>query len=137
MATSVRWLLVAAAVVLVLFAAVTLYALEGHEVVVLRTTDQHGRPRETRVWIADDGDHAWIEAATPEREFYRDLLAHPDAELRRGDTTARVRTIPVPGAEGHARIRMLLRAKYGLADWWVGLLQDTSRSVAVRVVPAS
>lgn len=26
-----------------------------------------------------------------------------------------------------------MRAKYGLADLWVGLLQDTSRSVAVRL----
>jgi hypothetical protein len=137
MASSVRWLVVVAAVGLVLFGGLTLYALEGHEVVVLRTTDEHGRPRDTRVWIADDGDHAWIEAATPERAFYRDLLAHPEAELRRGDASSRVHAIAVPGAEAHARIRTLLRAKYGLADWWVGLLQDTSRSVAVRIAPAS
>jgi len=136
MAFSMRWLLVAV-VGLVLFGGVTLYALEGREVVVLRTTDEHGSPRETRVWIADEGDHAWIEAATPERAFYRDLLAHPEAELRRGDRSSRVQAAPVPGAEAHAHIRNLLRAKYGIADWWVGLLQDTTRSVAVRIAPAS
>ena len=115
----------------------TLYALEGHEVVVLRTSDERGGTRETRVWIADEGGHAWIEAATPERAFYRDLLARPEAELRRGDTSARVHAVPVPGPDAHARIRALLRAKYGVADWWVGLLQDTSRSVAVRIAPVS
>ena len=132
-----RRLLIAATLGLVVFGGVTLYALEGHEVVVLRTTDERGGARETRVWIADEGNHAWIEAATPERDFYRDLLAHPEAELRRSDASSRVRAIPVPGHEAHVRIRGLLRAKYGIADWWVGLLQDTSRSVAVRIAPAS
>lgn len=134
---AMRRLLVAAAAGLVLFGGVTLYALEGHEVVVLRTTDERGSARETRVWIADEGAHAWIEAATPERAFYRDLVARPEAELRRGDTASRVQAVPVPGAEAHAHVRALLRAKYGIADWWVGLLQDTSRSVAVRIAPAS
>ena len=122
---------------LLLFGAVTLYALEGHEVIVLRTAGDRGAPRETRVWIVDEGDHAWIEAATPERDFYRDLLAHPEAELVRGGAISRVRAEPVPGPEPHGHLRALLRAKYGLADWWVGLLQDTSRSVAVRIAPAS
>ena len=122
---------------LLLFGAVTLYALEGHEVAVLRTADGRGVPRETRVWIVDEGDHAWIEAATPEREFLQDVLARPDAELTRRGTTSRVRAEPVPGEAPHGHLRALLRAKYGIADWWVGLLQDTSRSVAVRIVPAS
>jgi hypothetical protein len=47
-----------------------------------------------------------------------------------------MRAEPVPGPEGHARIRDLLRAKYGLADVWINLLVDTSQSVAVRLVPA-
>jgi hypothetical protein len=126
--------LILAVAALVAFAGITLYALEGQEVVVLRTTDDRGATRDTRVWIALEGDHAWIEAATPEREFYRDLLARPDAELIRRGATARVRAEPVPGPEARAHLRALLRAKHGVADWWVGLLQDTSRSVAVRIV---
>jgi len=132
-----RTLLALAIAGLLLFGAVTLYALEGHEVIVLRTAGDRGAPRETRVWIVDEGDHAWIEAATPERDFYRDLLARPEAELIRAGTTSRVRAEPVPGPEAHGHLRALLRSKYGLADWWVGLLQDTSRSVAVRIAPAS
>jgi hypothetical protein len=122
---------------LCLFGGITLYALEGHEVVVLRTADGRGSARETRVWIVDEGDHAWIEAATPEREFLRDVVARPEAELIRGGSASRVRAEPVPGEEPHGHLRALLRAKYGVADWWVGLLQDTSRSVAVRIVPVT
>ncbi len=132
-----RRLLIPAVLGLIVLGGVTLYALEGQEVVVLRTTDEHGAPHETRVWIGDEGDHAWIEAATPERAFYRDLLRHPEAELDRGGRRSRVQAVPVPGLEAHARLRALLRAKYGAADCWVGLLQDTSRSVAVRIAPVS
>jgi hypothetical protein len=132
-----RALLASGILALAVFGGLTLYALEGHEVAVVRTAGETGTPRETRVWIVDEGDHAWIEAATPEREFLRDLVARPEAELIRAGTTSRVRAEPLPGAGPHEHLRALLRAKYGLADWWVGLLQDTSRSVAVRIVPAS
>jgi hypothetical protein len=37
-------------------------------------------------------------------------------------------------ASGHDFVRGLMREKYALRDRWVGLLFDTSRSVAVRLV---
>ncbi|HEY8518364.1 MAG TPA: nitroreductase/quinone reductase family protein [Candidatus Binatia bacterium] len=125
----VLFLLVAA------FAAVTLVALEGNEVAVMRTTADDGSARETRVWVAEHDGALWVEAATPERAFYRDLLARPEIEIVRGDAVLPVLARPQPGAEGHALIRSLLAAKYGWADWWVGLLQDTSGSIAVRLDP--
>jgi hypothetical protein len=118
------------------FAAITLTALEGNEVVVLRTRDPAGAPRETRVWVADQDGALWVEAATPERAFYRDLMAQAEVEVVRGGIPVRALAQPEPGAAGHERIRSLLRAKYGWADHWVGLLQDTSRSIAVRLTPA-
>jgi hypothetical protein len=54
----------------------------------------------------------------------------------RGDLVLDTIAAPEPGDAGHRRIRGLLAAKYGWADAWVGLLQDTSRSVAVRLTPA-
>lgn len=39
----------------------------------------------------------------------------------------------VPNPDGHARIRRLLAGRYGWADRWIGLLADTSRSIAVRL----
>jgi hypothetical protein len=115
------------------FAAVTWLALEGREVVVLRTFAAGAAPRETRVWVAEADGALWIEAATPERPWYRELVAHPQVELVRGGRTLALRAEPQPGPEGHAKIRELLRARYGWADAFVGLLQDTSGSVAVRL----
>lgn len=117
------------------FLVPTLLALEGQEVVQIRTTAPDGSPRVTRAWVADDDGAAWLEAATPDRPWYQDLLREPRFELVRGGVAQPALAAPQPGPEGHARIRRLLRAKYGWADAWVGLLQDTSQSVAVRVTP--
>jgi hypothetical protein len=116
------------------FVALTLWALESREVVVLRTFDAAGAARETRVWIAEDEAGAsWIEAPYPERPWLLDVAARPEVELVRGGTTTRWRAVPVPGAASHARIRRLLREKYGARDVWVGVLADTSRSLGVRL----
>jgi hypothetical protein len=119
------------------FGAITLYALESNEVAVLRTRDAGGTLRETRVWLAEDDGALWVEAATPERPFYQDILARPEIEVVRGDESFPVTAVAEPGRAGHERIRALLAARYGWADAWVGLLQDTSRSIAVRLTPAA
>ena len=122
-----------AGVVVAAFAVVTLVALEGGEVVVLRTTDADGRVRETRTWIADEEGAAWVEAANPERPFLADLRARSTLELRRGGTLHRCRATVIPSPEGHARIRRLLAARYGWADRWIALVADTSQSMAVHL----
>jgi hypothetical protein len=115
--------------------ALTLYALEGLEVVVLRTHAPDGSTRETRTWVADDDGAMWIEAAFAERPFFQQILVDPAVEIVRGGAARRCRAVPVANPDGHRRIRALLAQKYGWADWWVGWLQDTSRSVAVRIDP--
>jgi hypothetical protein len=129
----VRRLALAVAGVALAFGAVTLLALEGGEVVVLRTFDAARRPRETRTWIADAVGAAWIEAANPERPFLHDLAVEPAVEVRRGGTWRACRAEAQAGPDGHARIRTLLRARYGWADRWIGMLADTRRSAAVRL----
>lgn len=114
--------------------AVTAVALEGGEVVVLETTDELGSPRRTRTWIADDGAAAWVEAATPERPFLRDLRRVPEAALERGGVRRACRAEIASNPEGHVRIRNLLRVRYGWADRWIGLVADNRRSLAVRLV---
>jgi hypothetical protein len=116
------------------FGAVTWYALESSDVAILRTRGGDGALLETHVWPAEDAGVVWLEAATPERSWLRHVEANPEIELVHGGAARRYRALPDPGPEGHARIRRLLRAKYGWRDWWVGLLQDTSRSVAVKLV---
>ena len=116
-----------------LFGAVTAIALEGSEVVVLTTRGPSGQPRKTRTWVADEDGGAWIEAANPERPFLRQLRTGAEVSLRRAGRVQHCHAVVLPNPEGHARIRRLLRAKYGWADWWIGLLTDTSTSVAVRL----
>jgi hypothetical protein len=136
----VKKIALAAALLLALglaFAATTLYALEGREVVVLRTKAADGSLRETRTWVADADGSAWIEAAFADRPFYQQLLADPQIEVVRGGSVRRYRAVPMPNPDGHVRIRHMLADKYGWADWWVGLLTDTSGSIAVRLDPVS
>lgn len=115
------------------FGGITLFALEGGEVVQIHSTPPDGTVRTTRTWVADADGALWIEAANPERPFLQDVEERPDVELVRGGTVHSLRAVPVAGAAGHRRIRDLLRAKYGWTDVWIGLLTDTSRSVAVRL----
>lgn len=119
-----------------LLALGTLLALEGREVVVLRTRDPLGIWHESRTWVADYGGYAWIEAASEERNFYRHIVENPQVELVRHGQTGAYRAVAIETPEGHELIRRLLARKYGLADWWIGLLTDTSRSVAIRLEAA-
>jgi hypothetical protein len=128
-----RLVVVATLMLVLLFIAATLLALEGSEVAVLHTAPGGAAPRATRVWIADHDGSAWIEAASPQREFYRDILADENVELARRGRRLKFRAVPVAGPHGHELIRSLLRRKYGWADAWIGLLADTSNSVAIRL----
>ena len=115
------------------FGAATFLALEGGEVVVLRTAGPPDGPRTTRTWVADEDGAAWVEAANPERAFLRQVEKTGELEMVRDGLPRRCRASVMPNPGGHARIRRLLATKYGWADRWVAMLADTSRSVAVRL----
>jgi F420H(2)-dependent quinone reductase len=131
----VRSVLVALAVSLLGFAAVTGLALESGGVAVLETRAPDGTPRTTRVWVADEDGSLLVEAASAERPWYRDVLLDPMVSLKREGRVEAFRALPEPGDAGHRRVRELLRARYGWRDAWVGLVQDTSGSIAVRLEP--
>ena len=116
-----------------LFAVVTLVALEGREVALLRTTGTDSGPRETRVWVVDTDGTTLVEAANPERPFLRDLRTHPQVTLVRHGRAEQCAAAVLPDPEGHAHIRRLLRAKYGWRDRWIALLADTRDSSAVEL----
>jgi len=115
------------------FGAITWWALESSGVAVLRTRRADGSPRETRVWYVEHEDGIWVEVATGERGFLVDIRRTPQVVLSVGDHSAPYDAEAVDAPSGHDRIRALLGAKYGLRDWWIGLLQDTSTSVAVKL----
>lgn len=102
----------------------------GREVIVLRTEEPDGSWRETRLWIVDDGDVAWLHGG--DSRWMRNLEAHPIVEVVRGGETHRYRATPVPGP--HPRLHQLLRAKYGLADRWVRFVgPDSNATKPVRL----
>lgn len=121
------------------FVILTWLALEAGGVAIVETEAADGSTRSTHVWFAMPDEEIWIEAGTPENGWYVDIqnraaltLSTDEAKLS-GDYLAE----PLPGDASHQRIRALLREKYGLRDWWIALLFDTSHSVAVRLTPIS
>ena len=117
------------------FALVTLLALEAGGVAVLRTERPDHSVRETHVWWVEHEGALWVEAATPERAWLAEALAAGVVDVERDGVREHMRVERASGADAHARVRALLREKYGLRDWWVGRLQDTSRSLAVLLRP--
>jgi hypothetical protein len=127
--------LVAVPALALAFGATTWWALESSGVAVLETRDPLGGVRHTHVWYAETDGELWLEAGTPENTWFEDVQADSAVILRIDGRAERYVAEPVDDPRGHPRIRSLMRERYGLRDLWVGLLFDTSRSVAVRLLP--
>lgn len=127
--------LIAAAALVAAFVAVTWWALESGGVAVIETRTPEGGPRSTHVWYTEPDGELWLEAGTPENAWFRDVQADSALTFRADGRSARYVARVVDDPAGHARIRALIREKYGFRDRWVGLIVDTSRSVAVHLVP--
>jgi reactive intermediate/imine deaminase len=129
----------AAAALLALLAAAALFtgwALEAGGVAVLETPLPDGGVRETHVWwIEREGGAVELEAATPERAWLAEALAAREVVLERDGRRERFRAERSDAPGAREQLRAALRRKYGVRDAWVGLLQDTSRAVVVRLVP--
>jgi hypothetical protein len=132
----VRRALAAVALLLFGFAAVTWFALESSGVAVAETRAPDGGLRATHVWYVERDGELWLEAGSPENAWFVDVQREPGLVLRSERGAAAYVAVPVGGPSGHDEIRALMRAKYGFRDWWVNLIVDTSRSVAVRLEEA-
>ena len=104
----------------------------GREVIVLRSQDPEGATVQTRLWIVDDGEHAWIHG-NRDSVWMRNLRENPIVEVERGGASQQYRADPVAGP--HQNIHELLREKYGIADWWVRFISNEDDAVAVRLEP--
>lgn len=118
-------------------AGMTWWALESSGVAIIETRTAEGAPRSTHVWFVDVGGELWLEAGTPENPWFQDVLRAPRVEISIGGVITAYDAAPVSAPGSHGRIRAALREKYGLRDAWVGILVDTSRSVAVRLTTPS
>jgi hypothetical protein len=118
------------------FAAITWWALESSEVAVIETRAPDGSMRSTHVWYVEPGGTLLLEAGTPDNPWFVDAKQRQRVRLTVGDTSAEYIAEPLPGKPDHDRVRALLREKYSWRDAWVGLLVDTSGSIAVVLRPA-
>ncbi len=112
----------------------TWWALESGGVAVIETHAANGSLRSTHVWFAEPGGELWLEAGTPENAWYRDVKRDPRVSFSARELSGQYLARPIEGSGAHDEIRSLLREKYGVRDWWIGVLFDTSRSVAVQLV---
>ncbi len=119
----------------VAFAGTTYWALESGGVAVVKTIRPDGSSRSTHVWFVREDGGYWLEAGSPNNGWYLDVLAAPELSLAVDGRTLLYRAEPRRDPGGQPFIRSLIREKYGLRDNWVGLLVDTSQSVAVRLMP--
>ena len=124
---------VALLVVALLVGGLEMIAAESGEVVVLRTTDAAGAPKETRLWVVEDGSHVWLRSGSEAAGWYQQLAARPEVEVQRGDQTLRVRAVPEVGAR--TRINGLMREKYGWADAYIGMLFGRDDTIPIRLDP--
>ncbi len=133
-AQQVKSVLIGVATLLAAFGATTWWALESGGVAVIETRTPDDSVRSTHVWYTEPNGELWLEAGTPKNGWFLDVQENPDVRFQANGQSARYVARPVEDASGHDRIRSLIREKYGFRDRWIGLVVDTSRSVAVRLL---
>jgi len=131
----IRRIAIAAGLGLVAAAALAWWVLESSGVAIIETRAPDGEVRRTHVWYVRAGDAVWLEAGRPEHPWYLDVQRTPRVVLRADGRADDFEAVSMPGRDAHAHVRALLREKYGLRDWILGLVVDTSRSIAVRLEP--
>jgi hypothetical protein len=107
---------------LVAIGLATYVAGEVIETVVITTYDEAGQPHSGKVWVVDHDGAMWVRVANPERAWYHRVTGHPQMEVERAGMLFHVVAHPDESAEGRAALDVEFRRKYGLTDWWYGVL---------------
>lgn len=131
----IRRIAIAAGLALVAAAALAWWVLESSGVAIVETRAPDGDVRRTHVWYVRAGDAIWLEAGRPEHPWYLDVQRTPRVVLRANGLAGEFDAVTMPGRDAHEHVRALLREKYGLRDRILGLVVDTSGSIAVRLEP--
>jgi hypothetical protein len=111
LAAPLAWIALAASPIVLFFALYATLA-EVEEVVVLKATDQAGRPSDLRLWIVDRGDAAWV--TMPRSKADAHGLSETRVELMRD---GEVRCVIATRHEERAtvnEIHQLRHEKYGV-----------------------
>jgi hypothetical protein len=109
-------------------------AAESGEVSTLITRDASGEGHATRVWTVEDGGHTWLRAGNPQSGWLLRIQQHPAVDLQREDAVVTEYTA-VPDVSARDRINDLMRAKYGWADAYIGMLFGRDDATPIRLEP--
>lgn len=105
--------------------------------VVLHSQDAAGETLETRLWVVDYRDHAWLRTGNDQNAWLLRVTARPELELTRGDTTQRYRAVRIETDTTRNDINRRVLEKYGFAEQIVRALGlDPTQAVPVRLDPA-
>lgn len=107
-------------------------ASESGEVVTLQTQGEDG-PRETRLWVVDEGGRQWLRAGGPESRWLLDIQGNPAVQVERDGRSAPYTA--VPDAASRDRLNPLFAEKYGWADAYIDALLDSSDATPIRLDP--
>jgi hypothetical protein len=106
----------------------------GGEVVVLHTTGPDGSVQQTRLWIVDDGEVAWLRARGPDASWLKNLVADPGVEVERSGTRQRFTAAPQPAAQEH--VDRLMAQAYGINEYLrLSVLLRSAPGIPVRLEP--
>ena len=120
---------------LVLLLAVTMIASEMQEVVVMTSFDDDGQEHETRLWVVDYGDKAWLRASGAEREWYRRVRKSREIRVRRDGQERPYRVYIVDHGATREVIDKAMRQKYGWTDAVIRFFEGRPLSVPIRLDP--
>ncbi len=107
----------------------------GGEIVTLETLDAGGQAQETRLWVVDADEHAWLRSGMPTSGWFVRIEANPEVRVTRDGKTASYVAEPVRDPETRDRIHALMAAKYGWAETLIAASRDGTGSVPVKLVP--
>jgi deazaflavin-dependent oxidoreductase (nitroreductase family) len=80
-------------------------ALERQRTVEITTIGRRsGQPRRIETWRYRAGGRYWLTGSPGPRDWYANVLAHPEFTLHLGDLDLQVRGRPVTGADERARV---------------------------------
>jgi hypothetical protein len=129
--------LVLKGVALAAILAFAVFALSeiGPEVVTVETFGPDGTRLATRLWIVDAEGQPWVQAALPSAEWLQRLESQPRVVMRRVTGIREFDAVPVREPAARERVQALMRAKYGLRDFLVSLVRDSSGAVPIRLDP--
>jgi hypothetical protein len=130
---TLKRVLIGIATLIAAFVATTWWVLESGGVAVVETRMPAGGVRSTHIWYVEPDGELWVEAGTPQNGWYLDAQVVPELHFRAEGRSVRCTARPIEDPGAHDRLRTLLREKYGFRDAWVGVLVDTSRSIALRL----